>query len=167
MFRRMLSAPRRLGRRRGFGIHSPFGYRFVRTVLAQPNGYYAYASLGGRQRRRLRLLYRLVLFFKPGRIDVSGEVCGEHLRAMEMAVAHCGTEATGELAAIGANATPADIDRAVVAGIPVVFTSLPSTRALMERLWDSTDRGMLFVGSQMAVYVALRHLPHQRFDIWL
>lgn len=43
---------------RGFGIHSPFAYRFVTEVLNQPNGYYAYQSLREPLRR---LIFRVAL----------------------------------------------------------------------------------------------------------
>ena len=71
----------------GFGIHSPFAYSFVRTVLRERTPYYAYAGIGQlvntikngttrRQRREMdllserdaRLLFRVTNFFNPNRI---------------------------------------------------------------------------------------------------
>lgn len=53
---------------RGFGIHSPFAFRFITEVLRQRLPYYGYADIPAD--RRLRLLYRLVVFFRPVRVAV-------------------------------------------------------------------------------------------------
>ncbi len=53
----------RLRHSRGFGIHSPFAYRFITEVLNQPYAYYAYDSLPLHPQR---LIYRVALSFGPG-----------------------------------------------------------------------------------------------------
>ena len=53
---------------RGFGIHSPFAFRFITEVLRQKLGYYGYADIS--PDKRMRLLYRLVVFFQPERVMV-------------------------------------------------------------------------------------------------
>lgn len=42
----------------GFGVHSPFAYRFITEVLNQPYAYYAYSRL---RSHRERLLFRVAL----------------------------------------------------------------------------------------------------------
>lgn len=79
----------------GFGIHSPYAYRFVRHVWRQPLPYYAYedihqlidtikASTTSRERREMdlidereaRLLFRVTNFFNPPRILQVGVATG-------------------------------------------------------------------------------------------
>ena len=85
----------------GFGIHSPFAYSFVRTVLRERTPYYAYAGIGQlvdtikegttrRQRREMdllserdaRLLFRVTNFFNPSRILQTGAAKGVESVAM-------------------------------------------------------------------------------------
>ena len=65
-------------RSRGFGIHSPFAFRFISRVLRERGEYYAYGELrrlAGSQRRfrELSLLFRLVCHFRPAAVRVVGE----------------------------------------------------------------------------------------------
>ncbi len=53
-------------RRRGFGIHSPFAYRFVVDVVnSDGDMYYGYPRLCNRWQR---LLYRVAVFLQPSEI---------------------------------------------------------------------------------------------------
>lgn len=66
-------------RSRGFGIHSPFAFRFISRVLRERGEYYAYGELrrlAGSQRRfrELSLLFRLVCHFRPAAVRVVGEI---------------------------------------------------------------------------------------------
>lgn len=90
----------------GFGIHSPYAYRFVRHVWRQPLPYYAYegihqlidtvkAETTREQRREMdlidereaRLLFRVTNFFNPGHFLQVGARTGVESVAM-MAVSH-------------------------------------------------------------------------------
>ena len=94
-WKRYLTAWSRHHRSGGFGIHSPFAFNFVRTVLRQPKPYYAYSGIGQlvntikanttrRQRhdmdllteREARLLFRVTNFFNPRRILQAGAATG-------------------------------------------------------------------------------------------
>lgn len=85
----------------GFGIHSPYAYRFVRHVWRQPLHYYAYegihqlidtikAGTSRRERRLLdliaereaRLLFRVTNFFNPRRMLQIGAATGAESVAM-------------------------------------------------------------------------------------
>ena len=100
-WKRYLSAWSRHHRSGGFGIHSPYAYRFVRNVWRQPLPYYAYGDLGlligtiqdgtTRQQRRemdlidereARLLFRVTNFFNPQRILQLGLATGIESVAM-------------------------------------------------------------------------------------
>lgn len=72
---RLATAVRRYSRSRGFGIHSPFAFHYVREVLCQREAYYAYADIAERwsgaastsamSRREARLLFRVACECNP------------------------------------------------------------------------------------------------------
>ncbi len=75
---------RRIRHRRGYGIHSPFAYAFVRGVLLEPTPYYSYAPLSRMHTwpvRMLglypltcrRLLFRLANYAHPHTYAIAGE----------------------------------------------------------------------------------------------
>ncbi|MBQ7181472.1 MAG: hypothetical protein IJR87_09290 [Bacteroidaceae bacterium] len=63
----------RFRHRRGYGVHSPFAFRFLQDVVYEKFPYYAYRELDShlawsqrlRQRRGLRLLFRLSNYAQP------------------------------------------------------------------------------------------------------
>ena len=85
-FKRYITALRRYHRSRGFGIHSPFAFKFVLNVLRERLPYYAYEdfkelrktisqhSNGIFKRRRIishknaKLLFRITNYFNPAHI---------------------------------------------------------------------------------------------------
>lgn len=94
-WKRYLTAWSRYHRSSGFGIHSPYAYRFVRHVWRQPLPYYAYEGIhqlhdtikSGTTRtqrremdlideREAQLLFRLTNFFNPLRILQAGAATG-------------------------------------------------------------------------------------------
>ena len=100
-WKRYLTSWSRHHRSGGFGIHSPFAYNFVRTVLREPTPYYAYAGISQlvrtikanttpRQRhemdlmseREAKLLFRVTNFFNPSRIMQIGAATGVESVAM-------------------------------------------------------------------------------------
>lgn len=85
-FRRL----KRAWRSRGFGIHSPFAFRFVTTVLRQKGEYYAYSVLrescpGKREFRKASLLFRLVCEFIPDALILDPELGQPMQSAVRMA----------------------------------------------------------------------------------
>lgn len=73
----MFEALKRWWRSRGFGIHSPSAYRFVREVLCPQSiyGYYAYDTIAemaaGRESfRELCMLYRVLVDIRPHSVTV-------------------------------------------------------------------------------------------------
>ena len=75
---------RRFRHRKGYGVHSPFAYSFIRGVLLEPWPYYAYAELDRLhpwwQRHVLtypvrcrRMLFRLANAVHPGAMAIVGE----------------------------------------------------------------------------------------------
>lgn len=105
-------------RRRGFGIHSPFAYRFVVDVVnGDDDAYYDYIMLNGRWQR---MLYRTAVFLQPSEIVEigSGNAYPAQLacpRRQRMAPVWTLEEST-KLAVAGEAATYADIIRLLELG---------------------------------------------------
>lgn len=55
--------------KRGFGIHSPFAYRFITETLHQEHGYYAYRRLSTDNER---LVFRISLAIRPATVAILG-----------------------------------------------------------------------------------------------
>lgn len=173
-FRRYLGAPRRYVRRRGFGIHSPFAFDFVLRVISQPCRYYCYPRLdeaarqAGMKRKVLRLIFRVALFFRPQSVEVIGSS-----QAVETAVGEAVPAGEGRgprmivVTAAPDSSQAEKIGKCMSQGAIVVFTGLRHHRDAVAGLWSSADRGMLFRGSDTAVYVGLCHLPRQQFNVWI
>lgn len=87
LLKRYTSAWGRLRRSRGYGIHSPFAFRFVLDVLCERLPYYAYGYIGDLRRavveavrtgfwhhprvigvKNARMLFRITNFFNPAHI---------------------------------------------------------------------------------------------------
>lgn len=99
-FKRYLTALRRYNRSRGFGIHSPFAFYFVRRVLRERCHYYAYEQLtkyrhvahrliANRKATKTiisqsnaRMLFRITCYFAPSHVLQIGSTYGVSTMAM-------------------------------------------------------------------------------------
>lgn len=173
-FRRYLGAPRRYARRRGFGIHSPFAFDFVRRVISQPCRYYCYPLLDDAARRHgmkrgvVRLIFRVALFFRPRSVEVFGPSAAVDAAVGEAVPAGGGGGPRMIVVTSAPDPSQADeLQKCMSQGGVVVFTGLRQYTSAAARLWAAADRGMLFRGSSAAVYVGLHHLPRQQFNVWI
>ena len=175
-FRRL----KRAWRSRGFGIHSPFAFRFVTCVLREHGEYYAYTSLRrvaatGRQFRTLSLLFRLVCEFRPQFVVVSGKRDKALAEAVAMAdsgvrivdrlpesVAETATVMYVSLAADGSGIgeTVAEMQTRGATGI---WLDIP--RGLRDRLKKDLRYGMTFSNRRVIIAVCRRDLPRQDFEV--
>lgn len=86
---RFLSAFRRYRRSKGFGIHSPFAFKFVLNVLRERNAYYAYDDIatlreqvevgqnaGGISQKEAQMLFRIANYFNPTEVMQMGDSPG-------------------------------------------------------------------------------------------
>lgn len=147
---------------RGFGIHSPFAFRFVTEVLHQPYAYYSYADLGSD--RAAHLLVRLMVAFKPGSVALVG--CDDSLRrAVSLADSRVEIRDVAE----GADFVVADCAMLSRAEVTALFVGHCRPHALLvncRRLPDLTGYGMTFANSRGTVVVASHpHLPSQNFNL--
>lgn len=148
----------------GFGIHSPFAYRFITEVLCPPRcyAYYAYKQTG--RDRRMRLLVRLLAFFSPASVRICSESDGDRMRAIVAAVLpHAASDSGADCDFIAADS--GDI-AALMPRNALIFG--PQTPAILAGIQAALPYGMTFSnGHDCAVVAALPHLPRQDFDIHL
>lgn len=156
---------RRLRHSRGFGIHSPFAYRFITEVLNLPKeyGYYAYLYLPGTVSRTV---FRVAVRFSPGKV--------------------CLLDAPDEIGKAVACAVPKAAKVGLYDADMVIFNAarqrkLPAaalrpdavTVILNYKKWKNRAEymtalpaGMTFSNaSTMCVITPLPHLPRQDFDV--
>lgn len=105
---------RRFRHRRGYGVHSPFAYDFIRQVIFQRASYYKYAELRVRERemarregrqvlyetlRVRRLLFRVVNYAHPATVVDFGTLSASalYLRAACVQADYMGASSLSEL----------------------------------------------------------------------
>lgn len=148
----------------GFGVHSPFAFRFITEVLCPPRiyGYYIYDVL---KQRELRLLYRVVLSLRPQTVALPGH---DELLCRVIAAAMPGvyfTEAAEE----------AELTVFDAAKFPEHRPPQPGKHAfiLNSGYWEryrsflATPSHMTFASPRVAIAIGYPHLPPQHFDVRL
>ena len=94
LFRRPWIWLSRFRQRKGYGVHSPFAYSFIRGVVLESSAYYAYAELSPLHpwwvrwfhlypMQCRRLLFRLANFAEPRMLELrtADEVAAKYIRA--------------------------------------------------------------------------------------
>ena len=152
----------RLRHSRGFGIHSPYAFRFVTEVLNQPCSYYAYNSLPEDvlSRHDWQLLVRLLVHFRPRRIaldDGMPSQVGRFVRRVCPRVQFSGNPDL--LICIGG--LPEKWRMAVCEGeLHAIVLNSKSMPSVVERA-----HGMAFGNGRCWIMAAFNHLPAQNFDV--
>ncbi len=172
--RRVLGAPGRLARRRGFGIHSPFAYEFVRKVIGQHYAYYCYPRLtelakkNSVSSRKLKLLFRLALFMHPEKIGVYTVPKQAVMDSLRAGAPHAvETDANADLIVTDGSSDTGILERCFSDGGTVVVINPSRNREIVRKIWASSAHGMLFRGSGTAIFVGRESLPHQMFNVWI
>lgn len=156
---------------KGFGIHSPFAFDFLRSELRAPKGYayYDYDLLPKSERYSsdtIRLLFRVLLRLHPEHVCVEGSD-----PALELTVGLACPAATLVPAQEADLLIVADEKDAIAAGRYAHLLILPPYTRTKTRLWRSrlrsARRGMSFGSrhSRALIFVANPKLPRQDFDI--
>lgn len=175
-FRRIFGAPRRLARRRGFGIHSPFAFDFVRRVIAQPCSYYCYPMLDELAKTEnvktsvVRLIFRVALFFRPSQVKYLGVCPVSVVKAVEAACPEPMKSRGPVLSIISAPVSSIDFDEVIQSvrkGYVMIFLNLKKDSSASKAAWAAAEHGMMFRGSDTSIYVGLQHLPRQSYKVWL
>ncbi len=152
----------RLRHGRGFGVHSPYAYRFITEVLHQPHSYYAYAHVPDDilSAHDWKLLVRLAVHFRPKTIALGPGVPSRVGRFVHKIVPRARFGDSPDLL-IAFNQIPQEYEKDVCAGdlhaIVLNSKSMP----------DAADRchGMVFGNGKEWVMCAYPHLPAQNFDV--
>lgn len=156
---------RRLRHGFGFGIHSPFAYRFITEVLNLPKeyGYYPYLYIND---DTLRTLFRIAVRFQPRKVCVVDNVPGAR-KAISYAAPKAANaamfdadmivfDASGQRRLPAASLRPDAI---------VVILNYKKWKNRGEYL-SSLSAGMTFSNaSSMCVVIPFPHLPRQDFDV--
>lgn len=170
----------RLRHGRGFGIHSPFAFRFITEVLNGPYAYYAYpsierlsASLTGVSADELKALFRVLVYFQPRHVAV----CGDRSRPLHKAVCRIVRSAVPHAVVVGP-----DRECDFVVALPgraaeglgtvsrqkasaYIFSAEQDCPALDEFV-RNLGFGMVFTNRRsVSVIAALPHLPAQYFQV--
>lgn len=149
----------------GFGIHSPFGYRFITEVLRLPEeyGYYAYLNIAAGP---LRTLFRVAVRFQPAKVAFVGCDTGPVRRAVFEGVPSAMPAALSEADFVVFDATKNRIlpPDALPSGANVVIFN-PKKWKKYAAYTAALPAGMIFSNGSMAVVAALKYLPRQDFDV--
>ncbi|MCI9607203.1 MAG: hypothetical protein HFJ94_03370 [Muribaculaceae bacterium] len=159
------SIPLRAWRTRGFGIHSPFAFKFVNDVLRCRNAYYAYSTIGTSAADRR--LYRILLHLAPSAVVRSGPLSPGQHAAIDAALSDTAASPQCHKAVIvspGSIVGIAYIKRILADGGCAVFTDLrkPDCAEIFSQVYRC---GMSFSGIRQAVITGRPSLPHQKFDV--
>ena len=154
-------------RTRGFGVHSPFAFRFIREVLFQPFAYYAYGEIESSIRRDaendMKRLYRILLYFRPEKIIVE-DVDNDLKLIKNLVVNDIGGKGNvrvnlAEVVSGEGESISNDAD------VYVLYGSVGKLFPVLKKKFDARGNGMLFYGKRMAVGVADARLPRQDFSL--
>lgn len=153
---------------RGFGVHSPFAFRFITECLREKLHYYAYDSFTGLEQC---LAFRIAVFFQPERIvSLSADAeklakaakrgCRRAMHAEAPAVAAF-EGVCRRLSIIGPSGT-ASVDDFDDGDVVFAVANPHAVRALQGSL-DARGHGMSFIDGDSAVFVIFSTLPRQTF----
>lgn len=145
---------------KGFGVHSPFAFRFITEVLGEKCPYYDFDRLPSAHQR---IVYRIAARLSPATYGVAGDADGTPVR---MACPNSEQRSGAvDLLVAGADAVAEAIFPTLTAGGVVVIDG--KCRTLVEALrvhLDTIGHGMTFDnGKDLCILVAYPRLPRQDF----
>lgn len=151
--------------KRGFGIHSPFAYRFVTEVLCQRWHYYAYIILG--RDENLRLIHRLAVDFQPEKFYIVASDKNKWAKPITMATSKAMPTDTPKAGTLLVAEWPYMTHRtikALKAGANAMIMN--ASDDALERIAAVLKHGMCFYNNHGTIVVAnLDHLPRQDFNV--
>lgn len=152
----------RLRHGRGFGVHSPFAFRFITECLRESLPYYAYDTITSPVHR---LVFRIAVYFRPDTYHISG--LPPQTVTLACPNASAATPDTASLLVYTADTPPGLLAAAVSGGAVVVLTHASDTQKTeIGHTLDSAAHGMTFAnGHGVFIAVPLPHLPRQHFDV--
>ncbi len=191
-----LTSFNRYRRSRGFGVHSPFAYYFIKRVIKEHCGYYSYpvinraADSADMSRSEARLLFRVANYFNLPVMMVAAEnaaaVTALQSVASAATVCHVGSVDDGmrSMSALGDNRPFLYVDPSSLLGddeLKSLVTDIIAHQGIVviggmkrcnrsRRLFNDVEtamkRGMTFSNGTTAVVISDDKLPRQRFSLW-
>lgn len=191
-----LTSLNRYRRSRGFGVHSPFAYYFIKRVIKEHCGYYSYpvinraADRADMSRSEARLLFRVANYFNQPVMMVAAENAAAMTALQSVAsaatVCHVGSVDDGMrcMSAIGDNRPFLYVDPSSLLGddeLKSLVTDIIARQGIVvigrmkrcnrsRRLFNDVEaamkRGMTFSNGTTAVVISDDKLPRQRFSLW-
>lgn len=147
---------------KGFGIHSPFAYRFITEVLRQRCHYYAYDEL---KDRRERLVLRLTAYFRPKTVCVSDPALRRAVRMASEKVEFVDEGADFIITDAGRLHEP-KVARTICEGCTHALIVGRGAAGAMSPLLPELKHGMTFSdGKDCVVLAAYPRLPRQDFQV--
>jgi len=152
----------RLRHGRGFGVHSPFAFRFITECLREQLPYYAYDTI---TEPLHRLVFRIAAYFRPATFhapDIPPRVITLACRD-----ASATGPDTADMLVYSADTPPGQLAAAVSRGAVVILTHASSARKEeIETALSAAGHGMTFSnGHHVFIAVPWSHLPRQHFDV--
>lgn len=160
----MLKRIRRTLTTHGYGVHSPFAYRFIREVIGETLPYVEYGKLPAAADR---LQYRVAAFLQPSSVS---EIGGASAKAARMACPHNGRPPRWSLLpSLPLTVATADADAAAMAaatdGGSLICTGL--SRRQLKALLPLLAGSVTFSGPSGEGYtlIAIPHTPAQHYSV--
>ena len=149
----------------GFGVHSPFAYRFIKEVIGEKDAYYDYLRLHSAVDR---LIYRVAVAMQPQSISLLG---GANAKVVKMAAprrdrqpaAWVGIDRT-DMALAAPTAAVADINAAIARGAVTVWIK-PDKDGLKAALAAMKEGMAFYSAGKYAIFVPFARLPRQAFPL--
>jgi|GEM_PF-5885015 len=175
---RILTAPLRYYRSCGFGVHSPYAFRFVREVVRCPfprYGYYAYGEIrricleAGVSPSRGYRFYRLLVFANPAAIHFPAG-CDDYRSRIASLYRPCNGSGVFRVTQSAESVRQASREAAADGSPCYVLATTLGDETIYEAfldLWDSLGYGMVFTNGRSALLCAVKGLPRQSYRIWI
>lgn len=153
----LLRPLKRWWRSRGHGVHSPFAFRFITTVLREPGVYYAYPQIESMPDAEwLKLLFRLVCEFEPSRIEAIRLTPSER-QAISLA------DSRAEVS-VGTQGGACMVMHGKCAEV-MIERSITGHDSAWPRILGGMTSGMTFTNGSAGIAVIRPDLPRQDFEI--
>ena len=157
-------------RSRGFGVHSPFAYSFIKGTLTEKTPYRQYEEFKGvseKDFQRACMLFRLVCRFRPSSVIITA-----HDELYERAVSAADSRSvitnSGKAQLVVVNDSSdfklSMLDEDAVVYFPSVQSA--EARQVWRALFDNMKRGMTFSDGRQAVACLFKTLPRQHYNVF-
>lgn len=167
---------------KGYGVHSPYAYRFVTDVVRPGDyGYYAYRKLdtlrhlSGRDESRVRFLIRLMVFLKTSEVVTEKESYPASLAAIAAEALGVNYQSgisqnqefnNTSLVIVAPDTTDTIGVRKAIESGSAVLVFKPSAE-IRDLLLDTRDNGLLIRGKNTQLFVPRKEMRFVAYDMRL